>query len=114
MLSLERGKYLGGVEGADGCNAEMALGRLAVRRQQFMGFIAEFHDAAGELEQRRAGFGQLDLPRLADQKLHAVDRLELLYLDGEGRLADVQDTRGRREAALRGNGMKRAELAEHY
>jgi hypothetical protein len=52
----------GGVKRPDGGNAQMASGRLAMRGRQLVGLVAEAHDAAGDLEQRGAGFGELSAP----------------------------------------------------
>ncbi|MGY4312289.1 hypothetical protein ACVWW1_001592 [Bradyrhizobium sp. JR3.5] len=85
-----------------------------MRGQEFVRLVAERHDAAGDLEQRGAGFGELGVPRLADQKLDAVGLLQLLDLDRERRLPDIEHARGRGEAAMSGDRMEGTQLAEHY
>ena len=56
MVALERRQNLGRVKRPDGCEAQVPLGRLAMRGQQFVGLVAEFHDAARDFKQRGAGF----------------------------------------------------------
>jgi hypothetical protein len=59
--------------------------------------------------------GQLDLSaRFPDQELDAVGLLQLLDLDGQRRLADMEHTRRRGEAAMGGDRVEGAELAERY
>jgi hypothetical protein len=62
MLAFKGRKYLGGVKRPHCRKAEMALRRQAVSRQQLVGLVAEFHDAACNPEQGRAGRRQFDPP----------------------------------------------------
>src|SRR5580698_3706640 len=114
MLAFESGKYLGRMKRPHRRKPQMAFRRQAVACQQLVGLIAEFHDAACNLEQGRAGRRQFDPPRSADQELDAIGRLEIPDLNGQGRLANIQDARGRGKAAMLGNRMESPKLAEYY
>ncbi len=83
-------------------------------RQQVVRFIAEFHDAARDFKQCRAGFGQFHASRFADQEFDAIVLFEVLDLNCQCRLADVQDLGRRGEAAVLGNGVEGTDLAENY
>lgn len=114
MVAFKGRKDLGRMKGPHRREAEMAFRRQAVGCQQLVSLIAEFHDAACNLEQSRAGRRQFDPPRFADQKLDAVGRLKIPDLNGQSRLANIQDARGRGKAAMLGNRMESPKLTEYY
>jgi hypothetical protein len=79
-----------------------------------MRLVTECHDATRYFKQGRPRLRQCNSPRSADEEFDAVSLFELPHLNGQGRLADIQDFGRGGKAAMHGYPVEGAKLAEHY
>ncbi len=86
-------------------------GQRTRRLQQLLDFFFMAKKLARDGMGRFTDIGQLDTPSMSQEQLGTVAFLEFFNLAGQRRLCDIQHLRGTREAAVRGDRVKRAQVS---
>src|SRR5690606_23884194 len=101
-----------GAEGGAGAEDELAVAEPGQVAQVALGGLFQGEDALGELQQAPASLGRLDPARVAVEQRQAEAGLQLAYLPGHRRLADMQRLGAAADAAGLGDGEEDLEVMQ--